>query len=134
MFIYGHPVHTKGEIILYNLLGIQIKNKQTGYWKTLFFSLNQKRSNWYLTFLSWVGHSHSQLAFCSLGEQCVHVGFMFCFSLLFTSNWCFGWFFFVAEITNYYRKLASTKKESICEDPPYIIDVSENQKKERIKC
>lgn len=44
---------------------------------------------------------------------------------------CFG--FFVAEITNYYRKLASTKKESICEDPPYIIDVSENQKKERVK-
>lgn len=29
-----------------------------------------------------------------------------------------------SEITNYYRKLASTKKESICEDPPYIIDKS----------
>ncbi|XP_061163558.1 chloride channel protein 2-like isoform X1 [Saccostrea echinata] len=29
-----------------------------------------------------------------------------------------------SEITAYYRKLASTKKESICEDAPYIIDKS----------
>ncbi|XP_048751494.1 chloride channel protein 2-like isoform X3 [Ostrea edulis] len=29
-----------------------------------------------------------------------------------------------SEITAYYRKLASSKKESICEDPPYIIDKS----------
>lgn len=133
MFIYGHPVHTKGEIILYNLLGIQIKNKQTGYWKTLFFSLNQKRSNWYLTFLSWVGHSHSQLAFCCLGEQCVLWASCFV-SACYLHQIDVSVDFFVAEITNYYRKLASTKKESICEDPPYIIDVSENQKKERIKC
>lgn len=134
MFIYGHPVHTKGEIILYNLLGIQIKNKQTGYWKTPFFSLNQKRSNWYLTFLSWVGHSHSQLAFCCLGEQCVLWASCFASACYLHQIDVLVDFFFVAEITNYYRKLASTKKESICEDPPYIIDVSENQKKEMIKC
>lgn len=68
------------------------------------------------------GNVSSQWASCFVSTGCLHQ----------IDDLDF-YFFFAAEITNYYRKLASTKKESICEDPPYIIDVSENQKKERVK-